>query len=188
MIGHLLDNLSQNWSSYVGLAYAVISALGIVLTALIKVFPDSVWLANLAQFVGSISLDFAKLESRHLQHAKERQAMKEPKSDIPPVVSDKGFITFEALPWMTVLVLCAALACGMFAAVAPSAVPLAACVTSDALGGKTLAQIVADCGGDVEAIVEVLLSSQDPAIEQTIAGKSAIKLYKDFTASEALDE
>jgi hypothetical protein len=50
--------------------------------------------------------------------------------------------------------------CNTIAAVAPSAIADAACIIADGESGKSISQIVIDCGGDTAQVIAVLT---DPA-------------------------
>ena len=72
----------------------------------------------------------------------------------------------------------AALVIGLTAC--PQAVPvvgpaanLAACIATDVAEGKGIGQIATDCGVDVLTIVEDLLASQDPKVQESYAYNEA---------------
>jgi hypothetical protein len=60
-------------------------------------------------------------------------------------------------------------ACVNPAIVVPPLIATATCVADDAIAHKTLAQIVADCGGDAVAVITALLTSAKPEVQGSTA-------------------
>lgn len=90
--------------------------------------------------------------------------------------SRRGFVSARAMIGIAATTLTLSVACGVVQSVAPTAVPLAACVAQDAIAKKSLLQMVADCGGDLLAVLDALLASTDPAVQQSAAYAEAARL------------
>lgn len=60
-------------------------------------------------------------------------------------------------------------------AVVPSA-ELIACITTDALAGKSVAQMVLDCGADLASVLIALLETEDAAVKASPAYHEAVTI------------
>jgi len=69
--------------------------------------------------------------------------------------------------------------------VGPPVANFGICVALDATKGDSILQIVNDCGGDINAVVEALLSSSDPQVLATKAVAEANDLQMKLVADAA---
>jgi hypothetical protein len=60
-------------------------------------------------------------------------------------------------------------------AVVPSAA-LIACVTTDALAGKSVPQMISDCGADLASVLIALLETEDTAVKASPAYHEAVTI------------
>lgn len=67
-------------------------------------------------------------------------------------------------------------ACPTAGPVVQPAATLTACITSDALAGKSLADIVKDCGADVPSVVIAIVNAIDPGVLASRAHAEALTL------------
>jgi len=120
------------------------------LQAIAKVEPTWAWVATIVQVLTAVELFLTPAPSG-------------PKPPAGPIVGALGLLALA-------VVLCG---CPQAAATIPADVVLVECVADDAVAGKPVAQIVTDCGTDLDTVVAILLASKKPSVANSLAAGEA---------------